>query len=600
MGQQSSKAQVPLTFGYISQPSSTDNDTFGDEEEDTVSLEREVTVQHSLTAGDFILDHPHLYRLLESNLNYTSQSLPPSPPLLSKDASVVCCAQSLARDLSYIDETYYPDIAHFYEDDDTDNNQESTAEDDDQNSLKENEKGLTKITIYPSAIPKRLVNSPSLVIDLSGRSLIKLSSSIGYLENLTKLDLSNNQITSLPRAIGQLTNLRILNASKNQLESVPETIITMSKLKALNLSHNRLSTLPTGMGTLPSLIILILSYNEFWELPREIAQLSELVTLNVSYNRHLKSIPTEIAMLKSLRKLMADHCGWFVAKSEEEEEQQPQQQQEDEEDRLVTMEQDQRHDPPSLLEFCARTMISTRSHRLAAYQRQYPMLVDYLLREERCSFCGSTYFDAYVTRYRVIERMGKLIMLDYRLCRAHWSDEGDRLYALFSASCLQRNEQGSSQTNEDEQEGSSSSHLESLATPPYQRHQSHEPRSSEEEESVQVESVARPRSRSTASSYAPSPSPLALHNTVISRTLDIMTPHHEQRHPSMLLPFASFTNQQAEEVNRILLRRSQEQDNSSLNNRTMMMIRKSNNNIKQGFAQLGAKLGRRRDRSETF
>jgi Leucine-rich repeat (LRR) protein len=212
---------------------------------------------------------------------------------------------------------------------------------------------------------------------------------------------------NLPKAIGQLKNLRIFNASKNQLESIPESITSLKKLKAINLSHNRLDYLPKGMGTLPNLIILILNHNQLTNLPRELANLNDLITLNVS-NNPLKTIPAEIATLKSLRKLIAEDCAF--------------------EQEFV---HDLKHDPPSLFEICARNIISSDTPLPPSLASSH--IADYFKREQLCSFCYGPYFDSFVTRGRFIERTGRQILaLDYKLCCAHWTNEEDRIQAMFS------------------------------------------------------------------------------------------------------------------------------------------------------------------------
>lgn len=340
-------------------------------------------------------------------------------------------------------------------------------------------------------------------------------------------------MVALPRAIGKLKNLRILNASKNQLESLPDTITTLHKLKAINLSHNKLSTLPKGIGHLPSLLIIILSNNRFTEIPREIANLNELMTLNVS-NNPLKTIPAEITALKSLKKLLTDNCPF-------------------EEDMSFPLQ----HDPPSLLELCARIIVKRKIHVPSSFAH----LSDYFKKEKTCSFCHGPYFDAYVTRGRFIERMGRqIIALDYRLCCAHWSNEEDRLMVLFS------NPYQAPHPVMDES-------VESIL-------------SGEEEEE---DYFSRPTS---LLSSIPQPS------TTMNRSSS-----------TSLLRMANTTYQEQELIeedttnNRILLPflNEDEQQSSSSSQRAKYHL-PSSSGIKLGFVQLGAKLKNPagRDRSDTF
>ena len=218
--QQSSKSHAPLTFGYIN------NTQHGNEIEENEYFSRD------RTSPDFVLDNPHLYKL-ESTCQHCS-SKTRYPMIVAEQTNTLCkhCRQNkrlslvrrdLANDLNYIDETYYPNIVHYEEDEeeneldiasssassspmnnadttntdvsdtsDTENNNNvmSDEDEDDTNTLRD-EEGWSKLTIgeITPSNSKRLVSSPSLAVDLSGKSLIKLSSSIGYLDNLTKLDL---------------------------------------------------------------------------------------------------------------------------------------------------------------------------------------------------------------------------------------------------------------------------------------------------------------------------------------------------------------------------------------------------------------------------
>lgn len=213
-------------------------------------------------------------------------------------------------------------------------------------------------------------------------------------------------MTSLPRELGYLKNLRMLNVSNNLIDELPDTVSFLTKLKALNVSHNNLVQLPATIGHLPKLVIIIANNNRLTSLPREFAHLVNLISLNVSSNP-LKCLPAEIASIKSLRKLLTDDCAF-----EEE------------------YEYNLRHDPPSLFETCARIAIRSEvdiPSQLADH------IKDYLARANTCSHCNGPFFDSYVTRVRYIERrVRQPLALEYTLCSAHWSNESDRLLAMFS------------------------------------------------------------------------------------------------------------------------------------------------------------------------
>ncbi|OBZ91383.1 Plant intracellular Ras-group-related LRR protein 9 [Choanephora cucurbitarum] len=429
MGQHPSKANTSLTFGYINQNRQQEID------EDEI-VRPELSHQH---ISDFVLDHPHLYQLEYAchSCSLTKYGIDQTTRIEEdcthcrqyKRLSVV--RRTLANDLSYIDTTYYPNIAHYISENSTldEDGASSLLEQDSYgsashsyspspNEMDDNENGdtdtlrdeqgwsrLTMSEFTPNTL-QRLVSSPLLMMDLSGKSLIKLSSSIGYLSNLTKLNISDNQMINLPRAIGQLKNLKSLNAANNQLEYLPDTIATLPKLKAINISNNKLTVLPKGIGSLKNIVIILANNNQLTQLPRELASLENLITLNISHNP-LSSIPAEISTLRSLRKLRAEGCPFeteFVHS-------------------LV-------HDPPSLFETCARQMIKNKIS-LPAYLNHF---VDYFKRKQTCSFCCGPFFDSFVTRGKFIERANsQMIALDYQLCCAHWTDEQDRILNMFSA-----------------------------------------------------------------------------------------------------------------------------------------------------------------------
>lgn len=344
---------------------------------------------------------------------------------------------------------------------------------------------------------------------------------------------------NLPSAIGQLKNLRILNASKNQLESIPESITSLNKLKAINLSQNKLNQLPKGIGRLPNLIILILNQNELKQIPREIALLQDLITLNLS-NNPLKSIPAEIAMLKSLRKLTAENCAFeteFVYP--------------------LT------HDPPSLFEICARKI----SMEKIPLPSRVGHITEYFKREQTCSFCYGPYFDSFVSRGKFIERTNRqLIALDYKLCVAHWSDENDRISAMFST--------------------------------PHERQSPiiHAPVIVEEDGLHTPMEHDLPHSRHDYFGSIRS-SQTTLHadipNTSSSSHSLFHTPLLTSQE-NLVLPFATLNSRQSHQVDQIL---SSEPEEFSASRR---LHKKSNRVLKEGFASLSVRLGRKsRDRSDT-
>ncbi|GAN04821.1 membrane protein [Mucor ambiguus] len=664
--QQSSKAHAPLTFGYINNNHPHEGQGEEEEEEETY-FSRDHRTGSPSSSPDFVLDNPHLYQL-ESTCHHCSSKIQ-YPVVVAEQANSPCthCRQNkrlslvrrdLANDLHYIDETYYPNIVHYEEEDEeehaldtstsalmyssaaatasnanvvdhavtTEDDTMSNQDEDDTHTLRD-EEGWSRLTFGEITPSKRLVSSPLLAVDLSGKSLIKLSSSIGYLDNLTKLDLSDNQMINLPRAIGRLKNLRIFNASKNQLETIPDTITSLSKLKAINFSHNRLTLLPKGIGSLPSLIIVILNHNQLTHLPRELANLNDLITLNISHNP-LKTIPAEISALKSLRKLTAEACAF-------------------EQEMVHTL----AHDPPSLFELCARRMVKSNIPLPVSLSHHH--IADYFKQKQACSFCFGPYFESCVTRSRFIERTGRqVIALDYKLCCAHWTDENDRISAMFSTPYYKQQQQPPTATSHTtiaqlpptppaviETAGlstpSSPVSEEDLVQQDYFNHHLRQHRFDNSSEDILCVPTAVENEASTSSSpsfsAAATASPItqqilpslplpqttstsyssfitkpniALRPRSSSTSLlriSAMQNHHHQHQQHILstppqqhqeqqqqqqhepLPFATLTGRQSEEADRILSRQQQQQQ----------LTTRKTNGLKQGFAQLGARLSRK-------
>ena len=210
MGQNASKQHDPLPFGYINRADNQDQ------------LE-EQALDRENPSSDFILANPHLYKLeitCQNGCNglLSNNDTGDSATKNRRDSIVVVatkvdqeceiCRQSkrlslvrrdLAKDLAYIDETYYPDVIHYgssddmlhdelaaqqLDDADVDNYIANGSEEDGDNNH------WAKLTIGDVAPTRnRPLTNASLAVDLSRRFLVKLSPSIGYLHNLTKLDL---------------------------------------------------------------------------------------------------------------------------------------------------------------------------------------------------------------------------------------------------------------------------------------------------------------------------------------------------------------------------------------------------------------------------
>lgn len=208
MGQHPSKHHAPLTFAYVND--AADEEVVDDE-----------TLNENINVSDFVLANPHLYKLemvcqnncaerrkcpddsSEASSKPKGHERTPSVIVATQvDQECEFCRQNkrlslvrrdLAKDLAYIDETYYPDVIHYVTNDDVPDSELLGLDvEDDSETENENEENWSKLTIgeiAPGKTRSRRLTNPSLAVDLSGRSLVKLSPSIGYLNNLTKLNL---------------------------------------------------------------------------------------------------------------------------------------------------------------------------------------------------------------------------------------------------------------------------------------------------------------------------------------------------------------------------------------------------------------------------
>ncbi|CAO3600477.1 unnamed protein product [Absidia cylindrospora] len=344
---------------------------------------------------------------------------------------------TLINDVTYVDTTYYrkpspPSNNNYHH---TDTNDENESPLPPLPSFTMTEKPLTTTDL-------KSIDKTMHVISLTQQNLIRLNPNIGLFTMICKLDLTNNKLSSLPETIGSLNRLETLYLGNNQLETLPDTIGHLTKLIELDVSHNQLNTLTPCIAYLKKLQVLAASHNLIHELPVHLAiGLKGLTILDLSHNA-ISVLPAEITQLHFLRRLLLDGCPLIdpsatatttaTASSSS----------------LATHSTgltsrtqkppcySQLHSPPSLLEQCARTIVRDTRHH-SYYQQRFTQLpyhlVSYLYSAIPCTLCQGPYFDTYVTRGRLVERTGRWIPVEYRLCRAHFTNENDRLLCMFSS-----------------------------------------------------------------------------------------------------------------------------------------------------------------------
>ncbi|KAI8977544.1 hypothetical protein BDF20DRAFT_836334 [Mycotypha africana] len=263
-------------------------------------------------------------------------------------------------------------------------------------------------------------------VRLSNRSICQLNPNMGMLTTIRKLDLSNNRLTELPESVGCIQSLEVLCLSRNQLKSIPGTIGYLSNLLELDLSYNKLDCITPCIGYLDKLKTLSLAFNQITRLPTNVEGLINLINLDLTRNP-LQILPAEIAKLPFLRRMRLDDCPLNKE-----------------------MTYSTKHDPPSLLEFCARTIVRNKVLDLSTLKQQQQQqqqqqhrhrhrpislpqhLIHYIQSVKRCTSCRGPYFESYVLRSRLMEKADVFIPLEYTLCSAHWSTCDDRILSMFS------------------------------------------------------------------------------------------------------------------------------------------------------------------------
>ncbi|GAA5813203.1 hypothetical protein MFLAVUS_006677 [Mucor flavus] len=253
---------------------------------------------------------------------------------------------------------------------------------------------------------------------------IVLNRTISLVTSISRLDLRNIGLFVLPTQVSLLTRLTLLDLSHNKLVKLPSSLDQLKHLNHLNISHNRLTQLPSSIYSLCKLTHLDMSFNPFTRVSANLARLVELNLLDLS-NTDIIFIPAELLSL-TMTTIRFENC---LKLTEE-------------------LDQNLHHNPPSLLETCARQIIqpilfdliqskkkkkSKQQQQHARFQQLPKHMIHYLSRPKACSTCGGPYFKSFVSRYRIIQRQDESwIPIEYKLCSAHWNNEKDRILTLFS------------------------------------------------------------------------------------------------------------------------------------------------------------------------
>ncbi|CEP12260.1 hypothetical protein [Parasitella parasitica] len=312
-------------------------------------------------------------------------------------------SMQLANDLDYIDSTYYPLTA---------SESYLLADEEDATTYKCcTEAAAATGSHHVLSFTDVMLASPDKTLHevyLPGRSIYRLSPNMAMLTMIRKLDLSNNHLTELPESIGYMQNLEALSVAKNHIKSLPDTIAYLSNLLELDASFNKLEQVTPCIGYLSKLKTLSFAFNRIKHLPTDVSGLVGLISLDLTGNP-LAVLPAEISKLPFLRRMRLEDCPF-------------------DSDLSYPL----RHNAPSLVELCARTVI--RKQIKIDHHPYLPQhMVDYIKSAKSCTSCHGPYYESYVLRGRLMEKTDVHIPLEYTLCSAHWSDADDRILNMFSA-----------------------------------------------------------------------------------------------------------------------------------------------------------------------
>ncbi|KAI9267798.1 hypothetical protein BY458DRAFT_194115 [Sporodiniella umbellata] len=266
----------------------------------------------------------------------------------------------------------------------------------------DNEKTAEDVLIRFKGIDKR-----QKMLNLTQRGIYTLTPNISLLTRLKKLDLSNNRLKELPEAIGYLYQLEQLSVANNSLSQLPDSLCHLSQLKDFELSNNQLTSITPSIGHLSRLQSLYLNRNQLTQLPFVLEGLTSLILLDLSHNP-ISVLPAQIVQLPCLRRFRLEGCPL-----------------------ATSIDPPLEHDPPSLVEICARSLVASKIPRTLPESLKH-----YLTAYNLCNHCRRPYFDTFVQRTRWIEHNELWIPLEYRLCSAHWSHESQRLLVTFSESFI--------------------------------------------------------------------------------------------------------------------------------------------------------------------
>lgn len=150
-------------------------------------------------------------------------------------------------------------------------------------------------------------------LDLSGVDFIsekKMLPKAATLTNVMAFRLGKNNLTSLPSVFLQMHSLLYFRSIGNPLTNLPDSLGMWSELRFLELFDTHFDTLPEGIYGCTSLqSISIVANSDTLHLTKAISSLGKSLLELKIYNTKIDTLPTNLAGLSKLNKLVLYKCG---------------------------------------------------------------------------------------------------------------------------------------------------------------------------------------------------------------------------------------------------------------------------------------------------
>ena len=144
-------------------------------------------------------------------------------------------------------------------------------------------------------------------LNLGLTELKKVPEKISLFKNLEILDLRMASLNNLPEEIGDLKKLKILILYGNKLTKLPDSFVELQSLENFLAGKNRFEKIPNQLASLKKLknIHLEQTLIRFTEEDVEVlSKISSLEILELTKNKHITVTPSNIGLLKGLKKLI--------------------------------------------------------------------------------------------------------------------------------------------------------------------------------------------------------------------------------------------------------------------------------------------------------